>query len=97
MGDMTDEICDRCGADITVSIEYFQRAMKEGEPILCEECYGILLDEQTEAMPKRCFEYKSIMLPVDDIEFDQHGRDGWELVSVDNGIAYFKREYMKEG
>lgn len=24
--------------------------------------------------------------------FDNAGSDGWELVAVDNGIAYFKRE-----
>ena len=95
--EMVDEVCDRCKTPITVTVKYFEQAMKDGEPLLCSECYGKLLDEQTEAMPRRCFEYKSIMLPVDDIEFDQHGRDGWELVSVENGIAYFKREYIREG
>ena len=97
MTDGVDEVCDRCKKDITISVKYFEQAMKDGDPLLCQECYGKLLDEQTEVMPKRCFEYMTIHHPVDDSEHNKNGAEGWELVSVDNGMAYFKREYIKEG
>ena len=93
--DKVDEICDRCKEPIHVSVEYFQRAMKDGEPVLCAECLSAWMDEQTQVMPKRCFEHK--ILPIDESVFNDYGADGWELVSVDSDIAYFKREYMKEG
>ena len=94
MGDITEEVCDRCGANITVSVEYFQRAMKDGEPVLCAECMSKWMDEETQVMPKRCFEY--IVQNLEDTLFVGLGADRWELVSVDNGMAYFKREYIKE-
>ena len=96
---MTNEICDRCKKEITISVAYFEQAMKDGEPVLCAECMSTWMDEQTATMPKRCFEYK-----IEELGKIQHlavlnkaGLEGWELVSVDGGVLYFKREYMKEG
>jgi hypothetical protein len=95
MGEVVEEVCDRCKTPVTVSVEYFQRTMKDGEPVLCAECLSAWMDEQTQVMPKRCFEY--LVQNLEDTLFVGLGAEGWELVSVDNGIAYFKREYMKEG
>lgn len=41
------------------------------------------------------WEYKTIGAKggrVGTIDLDKLGQEGWELVSVDNGVAYFKRE-----
>jgi hypothetical protein len=43
------------------------------------------------------FEYRTMVCRTDPFEsrsekLNKLGIDGWELVSVDNGIAYFKRE-----
>lgn len=44
----------------------------------------------------RKWEYLTISLPLgfsmDVINFDEIGEQGWELVSVSNGTAYFRRE-----
>lgn len=45
----------------------------------------------TSAVPKRADNTVEI-----DEKFDWYGQKGWELVSVDNGIAYFKRPANKE-
>jgi len=93
MEDGVEEVCDRCGKSIQVSVRYFEQAMKDGELILCNECLGEYVDEQTEEMPKRCFKYT--VGNVTKIDINEYGTEGWELVSVDNGVAYFKREYIK--
>ena len=41
----------------------------------------------TSAIPKNA---RNTIEEVDD-KFEYYGKQGWELVSVDNGIAYFKR------
>lgn len=42
------------------------------------------------------FEYRTIRITIDMVDtlkrFSDIGLVGWELVSADNGIAYFKRE-----
>ena len=38
------------------------------------------------------FEYVIIAANNDLNKYDYFGSQGWELVSVDNGFAYFKRE-----
>lgn len=89
---LTDENCDRCKQPFSILVEDFERAMKDGDSILCPPCEMKALDEQAEAEkpPKRCFEYK--ICPIGGIIINDLGIDGWELVSVDNGQAYFKRE-----
>jgi len=92
-----DEICDRCKEPINILVSEFERAMKAGEPILCPDCYSEYLDEETEELPpNRCFEYK-----IEELGGIQHlavlnkaGSEGWELVSVDDGKAYFKRNNL---
>lgn len=37
------------------------------------------------------WEYWIEEMPPDMKEFNEMGEKGWELVSVDNGVAYFKR------
>lgn len=92
----TDEQCDRCETYFTILIKDFEQIMKDGDPILCSECETKALDEQAEAErpPKRCFEYK--ICQVEKIVISDLGIDGWELVSVDNGQAYFKKEFYEE-
>jgi len=90
----TQEVCDKCKEPFEISVEYFEQALKDGEPILCPVCLGKYLDEQVEMIPKRQFEYNIFFLTGGSL--DNLGKDGWELVSVDSGIAYFKREYLGE-
>ncbi|GAG75998.1 unnamed protein product [marine sediment metagenome] len=88
----TDETCDKCKKPISILVTDFEQIMKDGDLILCPDCETKMLDEQIEAErpPKRCFEYK--LISIIDAPFESMGLDGWELVSVDNDIAYFKRE-----
>ena len=98
-GDRVDEICDRCKKEISIPVKDFERAMKNEEPVLCPDCYSKYLDEQTEEMPKRCFEYKTISIHERFLREDglnKLGPEGWELITVDSGWAYLKRECYKE-
>jgi len=90
----TFEQCDRCKKQICILVDDFQKAMKDGDPVLCSDCYSEFLDEQTETIPKRQFEYK--VVTALEAPFHDIGMDGWELVSVDCGFAYFKREKYEE-
>ena len=92
----TDEICDKCKEPFKILVTDFVQIMKDGDPILCPDCETKVLDEQaeTEKPPKRCFEYK--VCQVEEILVSDLGIDGWELVSVDNGKAYFKRERFED-
>ncbi len=92
----TDEICDKCKEPFKILIADFEQAMKDGDPVLCPDCETKALDEQAEAErpPKRCFEY--CIIPIEGCDLNEYGKIGWELVSVDNGQAYFKREYYEE-
>lgn len=96
----TDEQCDKCKEPFKILIKDFEQAMKDGDSILCPDCETKALDEQIEAErpPKRCFEYRIEQLnklPFLDI-LNEAGSDGWELVSVDNRDAYFKREFYED-
>lgn len=92
----TNEICDKCKGPISILIADFERAMKNGDPILCPDCETKPLDEQAEAErpPKRCFEYETVSREGTD--FDYLGQNGWDLVAVDDGLAYFKRERFED-
>ncbi len=92
----TDEICDRCKKPFKILIADFEQIMKDGDSILCPDCETKVLDEQAEAekSPKRCFEYKICQRKSTD--FDFLGKEGWELIAVDNGMVYFKREFYEE-
>ena len=97
MNDLTtDEVCDKCGKTIEILIADFEAAMKDDLPILCSDCQAEFLNEQAEMEkpPERFFEYK--VCPSGDAGLDFLGSEGWELVSVDNGLAYFKKEYFEE-
>lgn len=92
----TDETCDKCKKPISILVTDFERAMKDGDPILCPDCETKFLDEQAkeEKLLKRCFEYK--LISIVDAPFESIGLDRWELVAVDNDIAYFKRERFED-
>lgn len=92
----TDETCDKCKKDIRILISDFEQIMKDGDLILCPDCETTMLDEQaeTERPPKRCWQYK--VCHSNDMNLDVFGAEGWELVAVDNGQTYFKREYYEE-
>jgi len=91
-----DETCDQCEQPINILVSDFEQAMKEGDSILCPDCETKVLDEQAESEkpPKRCFEYE--IVSVEGTDFDHLGQNMWELVAIDNGLAYFKREYFYE-
>ncbi len=92
----TLEQCDRCKKPFEILVKDFEQIMKDGDSILCPDCKTKVLDEQAEAEkpPKRCFEYK--LLSITKAPFEDAGRDGWELVAVDDDLAYFKRERFEK-
>ncbi len=92
----TDERCDQCKKSFKIPVKDFEQIMKDGAFILCPDCETKIIDEQAEAEKpsKRCFEYETVSIKSTD--FDYLGRNGWELVAIDNGQAYFKREYYHE-
>ena len=96
MGDLTtSETCDKCGKTIEILIADFERAMKDDLPILCPDCQAELLNEQAEdGLPDVFFKYKVVSTVLAD--FDALGLDGWELIAVSAGTAYFKKAYYQE-
>ena len=104
MVETVQEICDKCKKDVEITIKDFEAAMKADELILCPDCFTEAVDAEAEEMPKRCFEYWLVStlsgndMMTHDVVKDQMlnelGQVGWELVTVDNGVAYFKREYL---
>lgn len=92
----TAETCDKCGKPIEILIADFEQAMKDDLPILCPDCNTEALNEQAEAdkSPDVCFKYKVVSTELAD--FDALGLDGWELVAVSEGMAYFKIAYFRE-
>jgi hypothetical protein len=75
-------------------VNQYEKAMENEEPVLCIDCYAFMLDEQEKAnVPvQRNFEY--FIIPAKEMNVTI-GEAGWELVSVDNGMLYFKREILK--
>jgi len=95
--DRVDEMCDRCERPIRIMVSAFEQAMESGSPLLCSECEALLIKAQEKANEpsKKCFEY--LINDLDSVSFNEIGAEGWELVSVNNGIVYFKREYLEKG
>lgn len=104
----TNEICDRCKQPISILIVDFERAMKDGDSILCPDCETKTIDEQTEAeRPKRCFEYIFLSIikpPLENPEeqvrklaaLNELGHEGWEAFAVIKDEIIFKREYFED-
>jgi len=90
----TMETCDECKKPFEILIAAFELAMKDDLPILCSDCHGILLDQQMDNPARVVFKYK--LSSARHVDFDDLGAEGWELVAVDNGQAYFKKEYFEE-
>ena len=92
---MAEVSCEKCNIPFEMEASKYEKAEENEQPILCGVCYAALLDEQEKANKPlhRCFEY--LVLRAGEF-LDKHGGDGWELVSVDRGTMYFKREYFKE-
>ena len=96
----TDETCDKCQIPFQILITDFEQAMKDDLPILCPGCNTVALNEQVEAekLPDVCFKYKTVRLGViqDYAVLNKAGSEGWELIAVDKGQAYFKIGYFRE-
>ena len=105
----TDEQCDRCKEAFSILVIDFERAMKDGDPILCPDCETKALDEQAEAEkpPKRCFEYIFLSIieaplesPDEQIRkltaLNELGHEGWEAFAIFKAEVIFKREYYKD-
>ena len=105
MGDMEVSMeCERCHDKLMIDVDFFEQLQESAAPFYCKACLGIIEDEEFESdePPKRCFEYMVAFLP--DLETDTTisdyfklaGQHGWELITVDNATAYFKKEYLQE-
>jgi len=86
--------CELCGEKFEITTSEYEKAMENETPILCEICFAKVLNAQEkkeeENKPKRQFEYWSGH--VTQIDFDQVGAEGYELVVVADQVGYFKRE-----
>lgn len=85
-------VCQECGKAFMVSAHTFEEHEEDGSLDYCPECTDFLNKEAPP--PKRCWEYR--ICERESTNFDFLGNEGWELVTVDNGLAYFKREYFRE-
>lgn len=92
----TAETCDKCQSRFQILIKDFDLAMKDDLSILCPACNTEALNEQAEAekLPDVFFKYK--VVPTELADFDALGLDGWDLIAVSDGMAYFKRGYFRE-
>ena len=90
----TAETCDKCEKPFEILITDFERAMKDELPVLCPDCQDMLLAQQMDNPPGVAFKYE--VCGVKGTNFDVLGTEGWELIAVDNGQAFFKKEYFKE-
>lgn len=94
---MVEMTCEKCGSLYELTEDEFEERAERKVPDLCPVCLDDLIEEQTEKPPKRCFEYKEIAVTINaETRFNKLGQDGWELVTISNKYAYFKREYFKE-
>ena len=99
--------CEKCEQSFAIKASDYEKAMQNEQLILCDVCFGLLLEEQREAASpiRRKFEYLVIDVAsfVDEygetewelISVDEYGKKGWELISVDNNRMYFKRELLE--
>jgi hypothetical protein len=86
--------CESCGKDFDIPARNYERIIQEDQPILCNLCFDLAVDEQDEASipERRKFEY---IVTDEEIDFNSLGQDGWELIQITNNKAYFKRELVK--
>ena len=95
---MVEMKCEQCGSFYELTEDEFEEREEHKANDLCPVCLDDLIEGQAEKPVKRCFEYKDIATTINDkINFNELGQDGWELVTISNSYAYFKREYFKEG
>ena len=87
--------CEKCESVFWIKASQYESAMENEQPILCNACFDLLLEEERKANKpiRRKLEY--LVLNLEDALFAIYGKEGWELVSVDNGIVYFKRELLE--
>lgn len=99
---MAEIQCEACGADFRIPARNYERVVQEGQPILCNACFRLAMEEQDKAgIPeRRKFEY--MIAPTGEwsktetdnetMAYKLYGQDGWELIQIANNKAYFKRE-----
>jgi hypothetical protein len=95
MEDVKAEVnCEKCNVLFEIKANQYEKAMENEELVLCVDCYSFMLDEQEKANApvQRNFEY--FIIPEKEMNVTI-GEAGWELISVDNGMLYFKREILK--
>jgi len=94
MGDLTtSETCDKCGKTIEILIADFEGAMKDDLPVLCPDCQA-LTEEAEDGLSYVIFTYK--IVPVGGTDFNILGLEGWDLIAVSDGMAYFKQTHSQE-
>lgn len=88
-----DVQCEKCGKEFEIRASIYEKAIGLEQPILCVDCFDKDANEQyQEVDQQRCFEYCDINCEED---FTTLGLEGWELVTIHNRGAYFKRELFK--
>jgi len=98
---MVEMTCEKCSNLYELTEDEFEEQAEHKMPYLCPVCFDDMIEaeKETNRSPKRCFEYKDIYISVvmnAETNFNKLGQNGWELVTISNDYAYFKREYFKE-
>lgn len=91
---MVEMTCEKCGSLYELTEDEFEERAERKANDLCPVCLEDEFEEQKEKPAKRCFEYK--IRSINEFRFNELGQNGWELVTINNSQACFKREYFKE-
>jgi len=85
--------CTGCHGNFEMVASNYERAIEADEELLCPSCMA-QYEDAIDNRARPCFEYYKHGDCVID-KLNKIGMEGWELVAVSEGVAYFKREVFK--
>lgn len=85
--------CALCGKDFMVLAVNYENITDENGLVTCVECQDKAIAEEQLPMKKFKYYIEDNDLSLDNI--NKIGSNGWELISINNNGAYFKKELLK--